>query len=125
MSIPSCYRCINKNNPDSKNYIYGNALYEMMLRHVISDVISLRPFNDLIIYVDRSRFIKEEDLKSIARFEASKYGANVLDCGKRDSHQTPCIQVVDFVAGATRAKYENDDLTISIIDYKISIARRY
>lgn len=100
-------------------------MYEMMLRRVISDVISLRPSNDLIIYVDRSRFIKEEDLKSIARFEASKYGANVLDCGKRDSHQTSCIQVVDFVAGATRAKYENDDPTISIIDYKISIARRY
>ena len=116
---------INKNNPYSKRHLYGNDLYCWMLRQVITDAISVRMCNDVNVYIDRCRFIKENDLHSMIKQIASDLGANVLDCGKRDSHQTPCLQVVDFIAGATRAKHEGNDSTLSLIDEKISIARRY
>ena len=100
-------------------------LYAMMLRQVLKDAFSVRPCNDLNVYVDSSRFITQVDVRKMIFEEASLAGANVLDCGKKVSSQTPCLQLVDYVAGGTRAKYEDGDDSLSKLDKKISIARRY
>lgn len=116
---------INKNDPDSKQYVYGNELYAMMLRQVLKDAFSVRPCNDFNVYVDSSRFITQVAVRKMILEEAQIAGANVLDCGKKVSSQTPCLQPVDYIAGGTRARYEDGDDTLSKLDRKISIARRY
>lgn len=116
---------IEKNNPSSEQHVYGNELYAMALRQILKDAISVRPCNDLNIYVDSNRFITEAELRKMIREEASSAGANVLDCGKKVSSQMPCLQLVDYVAGGTRALYEEEDKTLLKLNEKISIARRY
>ena len=49
---------------------------------------------------------------------------NPLEVRKRDSKSTPCLQLVDFVAGSVRAKCEHGDTKLSMIEDKISFARR-
>ena len=57
--------------------------------------------------------------------EAKKAGVNVKKCDKATSEQNKCIQIADFIAGATRSYHENDNDTLKILNEKISIARRY
>ena len=119
------YAAINKSNPDSGKHLYGNELYEMMLKQVLADAMSVLPCRDFNVFVDRSSFIKIERLREIARDEAAKAGVNLMKCDKVTSEQNKCIQLVDYVAGAARARYEDEDATIHIIEKRISIARRY
>lgn len=118
------YSVINKNNPSSRNYLYGNDLYEMMLRHVVSDAMSISPCRDVRVHVDRSRFISLERLKEIVDEEADRNGIHVVDCAKHTSDHNPCIQIVDFVAGASRALYEDGNRSIEVLVGKVSVARR-
>lgn len=119
------YAVINKNNPDSGKRLYGNELYELMLRQVLADAMSVLPCRDFNVFVDRSSFIKIERLREIAREEAVKAGVNLMKCDKVTSEQNKCVQLVDYVAGAARARYEDDDVSIHMIEKRISIARRY
>ena len=119
------YAVINKNNPDSGKHLYGNELYEMMLRQVLADAMCVLPCRDFNVFVDRSSFIKIERLREISREEAVKAGVNLMKCDKVTSEQNRCIQLVDYVAGAARARYEDEDSSIHIIEKRISIARRY
>lgn len=119
------YAVINKNNPDSGKHLYGNNLYEMMLRQVLADAMSVLPCRDFNVFVDRSSFIKIERLREIAKEEAVKAGVNLMKCDKVTSEQNKCIQLVDYVAGAARARYEDEDASIHMIEKRISIARRY
>lgn len=96
-------RVIDKNNPGCRRQVYGNDLYAMMLRQVLKDAFSLRPCNDLNVYVDSSRFITQSDLCRMILDEAKLAGANVLDCGKKVSSQSSCLQLVDYVAGGARS----------------------
>ncbi len=116
---------INKNNPDSKQFVYGNELYAALFRQIVKDALSIRPCNDLRVYVDSNRFITQAEVCKVVSEEAKQAGANILDCSKKGSAQMPCIQLVDYVAGATRAKYEYGDESLSMLDKRISIARRY
>ena len=75
--------------------------------------------------MDSSRFITQADVRKMILEEASLAGANVLDCGKKVSSQTPCLQLADYVAGGTRDKYEYGDDSLSKLDRKVSMARRY
>ncbi|MBO4356819.1 MAG: hypothetical protein J5813_01435 [Candidatus Methanomethylophilaceae archaeon] len=43
----------------------------------------------------------------------------------KDSQSNPCIQLLDFIAGASHAKCEHGDNTLEILSEKISVARRY
>ena len=63
-------------------------------------------------------------MKVVAYEEAAKHGVNVKTVNKVQSEHNKCIQLVDFIAGASRAMYENNDNTIEILRDKISIARR-
>ncbi len=116
---------IDKNDPGFERRIYGNELYAFMLRQILKDAISVRPCNDLNVYVDGSRFITEADVRGMILEEASLAGANVLDCGKKISSQMPCLQLVDYIAGGTRTMYEDGDRSLLKLNGKISIARRY
>jgi hypothetical protein len=55
-----------------------------------------------------------DKLRKIASEEAADHGANLIKCEKVTSSQNKCIQLVDYVAGASRAKYEEDDDTICL-----------
>ena len=116
---------INKNHPLSKKNLYGNPLYEMMVRQVVSDALSVLQCKDVNIYLDRSRFITEKRFIEIVAEECKKSGANLKDAGLKDSQSNPCIQLVDFIAGASHAKCEHDDKMLEILSEKISVARRY
>ena len=124
-NFDAVYSAVEKRNPKSKNAVYGNRLYENTLRQVLSDAISILPCKDFNIIVDRSSFIPIDKLRKIASEEAVSHGANLIKCEKVTSSQNKCIQLVDFVAGASRAKYEENDDTIDILKNKVSIARRY
>lgn len=119
------YSVINKNCPLSKKNLYGNPLYEMMVRQVVSDALSVLQCKDVNIYLDRSRFITEKRFIEIVSEECKKSGANLKDAGLKDSQSNPCIQLVDFIAGASHAKCEHDDKMLEILGEKISVARRY
>ena len=105
--------------------MYGNALYEMIIRQVVSDALSVLPCRDVNVYLDRNRFISEKKFREIVTEECSKCGANLKNCCLKDSQSNPCIQLVDFVAGAVFSKYEHNDRTLEIIHDKVSVARRY
>ena len=77
------------------------------------------------MFVDCSSLIEIERLMEMARKEADKAGVDLMKCDKVTSEQNKCIQLVDYVAGAARARYEDEDATIHIIEKRISIARRY
>ena len=119
------YSVINKNYPLSKVNLYGNPLYEIMIRQVVSDALTTLSCKDVNIYLDRNRFITEKRFIEIVTEECQKAKANLKDTGLKDSQNNPCIQLVDFIAGASHAKYEHDDRTLEIINEKISVARRF
>ena len=119
------YSVINKNNPLSKKKVYGNALYEILIRQVVSDALSVLPCRDVNVYLDRNRFISEKRFRDIVKEECSKYDANLKECCLKDSQSNPCIQLVDFVAGAAFSKYEHNDNMLDTICDKVSVARRY
>ena len=118
------YSSINKNQPLSRENIYGNELYETMIKSVIKDALSVAPCKDLKVYLDRNRFITEKRFKQIIAEECQKQNFNLKDSGFRNSRDNPCLQLVDFVAGAVHANIENGDDTLSIISEKVSVARR-
>ena len=118
------YTVVDKNNPPDKRPVYGNALYEIVLRQVISDAMDVLPCKDVNVLLDSCRFITIGRLKDIVHDEAIKHNVNVKIINKVNSEQNKCIQLVDFIAGASRALYENNDNTINIVCDKISVARR-
>ena len=118
------YTVVDKNNPPDNKPIYGNVLYENILRQVISDAMEIVPCKDVNLLLDSCRFITINRLKEVAYEEAAKHGVNVKTVNKVQSEHNKCIQLVDFIAGASRAMYENNDNTIEILRDKISIARR-
>ena len=118
------YTVVDKNNPPDKRPVYGNALYEIVLRQVISDAMDVLPCKDVNVLLDSCRFITIGRLKDIVYDEAIKHNVNVKIINKVNSEQNKCIQLVDFVAGASRVLYENNDNTINIVRDKISVARR-
>lgn len=108
-----------------KRPVYGNALYEIVLRQVISDAMDVLPCKDVNVLLDSCRFITIGRLKDIVHDEAIKHNVNVKIINKVNSEQNKCIQLVDFIAGASRALYENNDNTINNVRDKISVARRH
>lgn len=119
------YTFVNKNKPMSGKRIYGNDLYRTLLRQVIEDAFEALPCKDVNVFVDRSSFITIKELRDMVNDEAKKAGVNVKKCDKATSEQNKCIQIADFIAGATRSYHENDNDTLKILDEKVSIARRY
>ena len=118
------YSVIKKNKPLSDAPVYGNELYDRMVCQVVDDALSHLGCRDVKVYLDNNRFISTERFREIVRESSVRSGVNPLEVRKRDSKSTPCLQLVDFVAGSVRAKYERGDTKLSIIEDKISFARR-
>ena len=83
------------------------------------------PCRDSNVFLDSSHFISADKLRAIVREEAVKHGINVKRIDKIQSSQNKCVQLADYVAGASRSLYEHEDDSINIIAKKISIARRH
>lgn len=119
------YLQLDKENSETHNQVFGNELYELFIRQILADAMSVLPCRDADIRVDRCRFITLDRLREIVNEEAVKAGINIKKCEKVTSHQNRCVQIVDYVVGAVRAEVENGDNTLEIIREKISVARRY
>jgi len=119
------YSVIDKNHPDNKCPIYGKKLYEKLLTEVISDAMSVLPCKDTNVLLDGSGFIKMEHFRQIVSKSATMYGIDTKIVHKVSSDANKCIQLADFIAGASRSKYEFSDTTLNIINEKISVARRH
>ena len=99
-------------------------MYEEVLREVLSDAMEYLPCKDVNIFLDGCGFIKLDRFRQIVSEEASKHEINTKQVHKVFSNQNKCIQLVDFIAGASRAKNEYNDDTIDIITKRVSVARR-
>ena len=124
LSFNVVYTVVNKNEPLNHHPIYGNKLYEEVLREVLSDAMEYLPCKDVNILLDGCGFIKLDRFRQIVSEEASKHEVNTKQVHKVFSNQNKCIQLVDFIAGASRAKNEYNDDTIDIITKRVSVARR-
>lgn len=118
------YTVTDKNHPDDNRPIYGNQLYEAVLRQVVSDAISVLPCRDFNLYLDSGFFVSIGKLRSIVAEESSRFSVNPIKIAKVQSEQNRCIQLVDFVVGSVRSKYELGDPTLDKLSEKISIARK-
>ena len=118
------YVVVDKNHPIDHHPIYGNELYESVLRQVIAHAMSCLPCKDVNVYLDRCSFLTSEEFRNIVYSEAREKGVNPLKVHMISSSDSKCIQLVDFVAGACRSKYEYGDETLEVLREKVSFARR-
>lgn len=115
-----------KNCPSDNVYVYGKDLYIRALRDLLDQSLERLKGQDVHIIVDGSRFVTQADLRKMCEELCFGHGKNLKKCYKGISQNEPCLRIVDYVAGAVRYGYEqNDDRYRSIIKDKISIARRY
>ena len=118
------YTVVDKNNPLDHHPIYGNRLYETVLRQVISDAMDVLPCRDTNVFLDSCSFISINRFREIVKEEATKHNVNIKLIAKIQSQQNKCIQLVDFIVGGYKAYYEFGDGTVNVIDSKVSVARR-
>ena len=119
------YTVVEKNKPLNHNRLYGNELYRVILEQVLIDAMEILPCKDFNVLLDRNRFITTNELRVMVRKEAKGFNINPMKIDMVSSEQNRCIQLVDFIAGASRAKYENGDDTIELISKNVSLARRH
>ena len=119
------YTVVEKNKPLNHNPLYGNELYRTILEQVLIDAMEIVPCKDFNVLLDRNRFITNDELRAMVRREAKEFNINPMKIDMVSSEQNRCIQLVDFIAGASRAKYENGDDAIELISRNVSLARRH
>ena len=124
LNFKAVYTVVDKNNPVDHDYLYGNNLYSKVLRLVVSDAMRYISSSDVNVLLDRNGFITSEEFRNIVLEEAAINNINPLRIRTLSSEQNKCLQLVDFIAGASRSKYEHGDNTIDIIKEKVSFARR-
>ena len=119
------YSSVDKYDHEGRLYgVYGNTLYKSVLSELLGNVGSIIPNGDVELMIDRSRFLTLEELRSIARLQFADHGCQLKRCEKKNSEDTPCIQIVDYVVGALGHQFNNRDDTFSnIIQQKVVVAR--
>ena len=122
--IRVAYCVVNKNAPYDNHPIYGNDLYESVIKQVISDSMKCLPCKDVNVMLDRCNFLSLDKFRDLVYDEALKNGVNPLKVHMISSSDNKCIQLADFVAGACRSKYEYGDNSFDVIKNKVSFARR-
>ena len=118
------YTVVDKNNPLDHHPIYGNRLYETVLRQVISDAMDVLPCRDTNVFLDSCSFVSISRFREIVKEEAAKHNVNIKLIAKIQSQQNKCVQLVDFIVGGCKAYCEFGDGTINVIGSKVSVARR-
>jgi len=115
------YVCVNKESHYKQNND-SNELYQDVLNVVIRCAQKKSTCRDINVWVDDSSFIKNDDLKNMAKEISKDVGRNVKRCSKVSSEK--CVKIADYVAGSISAKYEREnDEFFNIIKEKISVAR--
>lgn len=116
---------VDKHDYSSGCYgVSGNELYRKAVVTLIQDVASMIPNSDVDLMLDRCRFITAKELRSISEKRFAETGSILKKCDMKLSEQTPCIQLVDYVAGSVyRSLAHGDDSFLNIIREKIVVAR--
>ena len=119
------YSSVDKYDHKGRFYgILGSVLYKSVLSELLGDVGSIIPNSDVELMVDRSRFITLDELRDIAASQFSAHGSQLKRCEKKNSDETPCIQIVDYVVGAIGHQLIHGDKTFTdIIQQKVVVAR--
>ncbi len=120
------YVVVDKYDYKGKHYgIRGNKLYEAVLRELFIEAFGIVKKSDVNVLLDRSPFIPLSTVRAMANDAAISEGCNLMRCDKVTSHQSSCVQIADFVAGAIHRNYEDGNPHfMEIIRDKISVARR-
>ena len=120
------YVVVDKHDYKGRYYgLHGNRLYEAVLSELLTETFAILRKSDVNVLLDRSPFISLITLRNLAMNAARSEGCNIMKCDKMTSHQSPCVQIADFVAGAINRNYEDGDSRfMDIIRKKISVARR-
>ncbi len=117
---------VDKHDYDSVYYdLRGNKLYKRVLYDLLELSLSSISGHDVIIFLDRSRFVSLEELQSMANDLSITHDCTLKKCEKHTSNQNKCIQIADYVVGSVNRYYENDDDRFAaILSKKISLARK-
>jgi hypothetical protein len=117
------YVCVDKSDY-REPYRSGNILYQKAFETLMEKAVCAAPSKDVNIVVDKSRFIKINDMKETAERIAETAGRSIKRCDKVLSASNKCVQIADYVAGAIWSEHEkNDPRFANIIKSKISVAR--
>ena len=99
-------------------------MYKSVLSELLDSVGGVISNSDVELMVDRSRFLTLAELRDIATSQLSKHGCQLKRCEKKNSDETPCIQIVDYVVGAIGHQLIHCDKTFTdIIQQKVVVAR--
>lgn len=79
--------------------INNNELYQSLLRELLELALEIVGDSDVNVLLDRNTFLSMEEFRRIAKEAAAESGSNIKKCDKQDSHQSKCIQIVDYVLG--------------------------
>ncbi len=116
---------VDKHNYKSRFYgIHGNELYKKVLLEVLQTVSFQISGSDASIILDRCSFITLDELRSLGTEILHQNNCQLKKCEKRISEQAPCIQIVDYVAGAIYHNVSyNDSKFLNLIKEKVVVAR--
>jgi hypothetical protein len=107
------------------NYLIGSLISKISQKHLVDgdvDIIVDKSLNG----IQREMFDQYLLYKMIEGNHAIQFDLPPITIDHVDSCTDPCIQAVDFVAGALHHYYRNDDDTyFQIIDERIKIANDY
>ena len=119
------YSSVDKH--DYKGRFYGksgNALYTAVLSELLESISEHLGPSELEILIDKSSFVSLSELSALATRSLSEHGCTLRKIDKKDSEQSPCVQVADFIAGTVFRHYEyGDEEMFSKIRQKVVVAR--
>ena len=121
------YVTVDKHNYSGKYYgLYGNALYVAVLKELLDDVLIRLSKRDVRVMLDDCSFISASDFNKLVKTIATKNNCNIMNCEKKPSQQSKCIQIIDYIVGSIWRLYERSNPTYldKLVD-KVSVARKY
>ena len=120
------YVVVDKYNNKGVHYRKaGNNLYRAVLCELFSIIAGYLPKSELEIILDKNSFISLNDANNLANQMVKEQRCTVGRFEKKDSGQSPCLQIADYIAGAVFHHYEYDEKTpFDLIEQKVVVARK-
>lgn len=107
------------------NYLIGSLVSRIIQQILVSDDVEILVDKSLN-GIQREAFDQYLVYKTFEKNYDTSFELPVITINHVDSCTDPCIQAVDFIAGALHYYYRNDDDTYyQIIDERIKIAQDY
>jgi hypothetical protein len=132
-NVDVCYCVLRKNQVRPHLRTQHQIIYNYLTGLMISKIVQrYSQERDLEITVDKSlngiqreafnQYVVFKTMDEMEKKSTSDFQMPVIQISHTDSACEPCIQAVDFIAGALHYYYrENDDTYFNIIDEKIRI----